>query len=276
MKLQGVGFHPIDMSLVPDEISKLPRARRRLTEVMVKGSSTTPPTAEAARASWSLDFCLAPTAFLGDAATGRVRAAAFARTELAAPFDPSSPVARTRTDDPPVELPAQVAFRSVGYQSVALPGFADVGVAFDDARGVIRNDGMGRVLRAEEGGSGSGAGAEAGPHTLPGVYCAGWVKRGPTGVIASTMEDAFATGDAIAADWHAGAAFLRRGASSSPTPVAAGWEGLQTELELDTSRSRVVAWDDWRKIDRAERERGRAVGKEREKFTSTSEMLAVI
>ena len=116
------------------------------------------------------------------------------------------------------------------------------------------------------------------PRILPGVYCAGWVKRGPTGVIASTMEDAFATGDAIAADWHAGAAFLRGASSSSspsPPPVAAaGWEGLRTEL--DTSRSRVVAWDDWRKIDRAERERGRAVGKEREKFTSTSEMLAVI
>ena len=264
MRLQGVGFHPIDMSLVPDEISKLPRARRRLTEVMVKGSST-PATADAAaRASWSLDFCLAPTAFLGDAA-GRVRAAAFARTVLADPLDPAAPVARTT--DETVEIPAQVAFRSVGYKSVALPGFGDAGVSFDDARGVVRNDGMGRVLREAESG--------AGPQTLPGVYCAGWVKRGPTGVIASTMEDAFSTGDAIAADWHSGAAFLQRGTKDgSGNPSPAGWEGLRTEL--DTSACRVVTWDDWRKIDQAERERGRAVGKEREKFTSTSEMLSVI
>jgi adrenodoxin-NADP+ reductase len=39
---------------------------------------------------------------------------------------------------------------------------------------------------------------------------------------------------------------------------------------------RVVDWEGWRRIDAAERERGRRVGKEREKFVRTGDMLAVL
>lgn len=272
MKLHGVGFHPVDMALLPDEISKLPRARRRLMEMMVKGS-TAKVGGEQASASWSLDYCLSPAEFLGDA-DGHVRATVFERTALAAPFDPASSVAGTGQK---LEIPSAAAFRSIGYKSVGLPGFDEAGILFDDRKGVIGNDGMGRVLqrRREGGGEGAGgAGAGAGAAEsqivpLPGVYCAGWVKRGPTGVIASTMEDAFSTGDAIAADWNSGASFLVGDGS------AAGWDGLRTEV--DSRRNcRVITWDDWRKIDKAERERGLRLGKEREKFTSTSEMLSAV
>lgn len=30
-------------------------------------------------------------------------------------------------------------------------------------------------------------------HVCTGLYCSGWVKRGPTGVIATTMNDSFET-----------------------------------------------------------------------------------
>ncbi|RYP57406.1 hypothetical protein DL769_009497 [Monosporascus sp. CRB-8-3] len=256
MKLHGVGFRPMDMSLLPDEISKLPRARRRLMEVMVKGSTTK---FEDAAASWSLDFCLAPTEFVGDA-DGNVRSTIFERTSLAAPFNPSSAVASTGER---VEIPSSVAFRSIGYRSEALPGFPEAGILFDDGKGVIRNDGLGRVLRAPK----DGDDAESQPSILPGVYCAGWVKRGPTGVIASTMEDAFSTGDAIVSDWNAGSLF-HTGESKS------GWDALRTEVDGDNCR--IIGWDDWHKIDKAEKERGLLLGKEREKFTSTSEMLSVV
>ncbi|KAK7754041.1 NADPH-adrenodoxin reductase [Diatrype stigma] len=265
MKLHGVGFHPVDMALLPDEISKLPRARRRLMEMMVKGSAAKVGGEEAAAsASWSLDYCLSPAEFLGDA-DGHVRATVFERTVLAAPFDPASSVTGTGEK---VEIPSAVAFRSIGYKSVALPGFAEAGILFDDRKGVIGNDGMGRVLQRREG-EGGGAGTESQILPLPGVYCAGWVKRGPTGVIASTMEDAFSTGDAIAADWNSGASFLAKDGS------AAGWDGLRTEVD-NRRNCRVITWDDWRKIDKAERERGLRLGKEREKFTSTSEMLSAV
>ncbi|TRX98320.1 hypothetical protein FHL15_000965 [Xylaria flabelliformis] len=250
MKLHSVHFHPVDMSLLPDEISKLPRARRRLMEVLVKGSTSR---AEHSHKSWSLDFCLSPTEFSGKA-DGRVQSTTFERTSLSLPFDPTSSVQSTGEK---LQIPSSVVFRSIGYKSAALPGFTEAGILFDDRKGIIQNDGFGRVLQA------AGDGMET--TTLPGVYCAGWVKRGPTGVIASTMEDAFSTGDAIAADWTAESPFLNSGESH-------GWEGLRTEVDRD--KCRVIQWDDWKKIDRAERERGLLVGKEREKFTSTDEMLA--
>lgn len=254
MKLHGVGFHPIDMHLLPDEISKLPRARRRLMDVLIKGSTTR---IEYANKSWSLDFCLSPSEFNGSA-DGRVRSTTFDRTSLSSPFDPTSGVQSTGEK---LEIPSSVVFRSIGYKSVALPGFAEAGILFDDRKGVIHNDGYGRVLQLAS----NGAEDSHDTKILPGVYCAGWVKRGPTGVIASTMEDAFMTGDAVAADWTAETAFLN-------TKNTHGWEGLRTEVDND--KCRVIQWADWQKIDKAEKERGLLVGKEREKFTNTAEMLA--
>ncbi|KAI1817961.1 FAD/NAD(P)-binding domain-containing protein [Poronia punctata] len=250
-KLHGVGFHPIDMSLLPDEISKLPRARRRLMDILVRGSATR---LDHASKSWSLDFCLSPTEFNGTA-EGNVKSTTFHRTSLSSPFDPVSGV---QSLDEQVEIPSSVVFRSIGYKSVALPGFPEAGILFDDRKGVIQNDGYGRALQSAPNDVESAT-------TLPGVYCAGWVKRGPTGVIASTMEDAFMTGDAIAADWTSEAAFLN-------AEKTHGWEGLRTEVDKD--KCRVIQWAEWQKIDKAERERGLLLGKEREKFTSTDEMLA--
>ena len=37
-----------------------------------------------------------------------------------------------------------------------------------------------------------------------GLYCSGWVKRGPTGVIVNTMNDAFATAYCILKDFSEG------------------------------------------------------------------------
>lgn len=255
MKLHKVGFHPVDMSLMPEEISKLPRARRRLMDVLVKGSTTR---VDHAEKSWSLDFCLSPTEFNGTV-DGKVESTTFQRTSLASPFDPASSV-QNLTEK--LQIPSSIVFRSIGYKSVALPGFSEAGIPFDDRKGVIRNDGFGRVLRTSQN---TNSKDPAQTTTLAGLYCAGWVKRGPTGVIASTMEDAFLTGDAIAADWTAEAPFLN-------TENNHGWEGLRTEVDKD--KCQVIQWTDWTKIDKAERERGLLVGKEREKFTSTDEMLA--
>lgn len=254
MKLHGVGFHDIDMSLIPDELSKLPRARRRLMDIMVKGSTAR---VDETHKSWSLDFCLSPTKFLGRP-DGYIDSTVFERTTLASPFDPSSSVTGTGEN---VTIPSSVVFRSIGYKSVALPGFDEAGISFNDRKGVIENDGMGRVFRLQTDENDS----QSRRSYLPGVYCAGWVKRGPTGVIASTMDDAFSTAEAIASDWNSNAPFLD-GESSS------GWEALRAGVER--GKCRVIQWDDWKKIDKAERERGLLAGKEREKFTSITEMLS--
>ncbi|KAI1377560.1 nucleotide-binding domain-containing protein [Hypoxylon crocopeplum] len=254
MKLDRVGFDDFDKSLIPDDIWELPRARRRLMEIMMKGSETRMSVAEK---SWSLDFCLSPVEFFGRP-NGFVDGIVFEETSLASPFDESSSVTGTGEN---LTLFSSAVFRSIGYKSVALPGFDEAGISFNDKKGVIENDGMGRVLRVND--------DETSPQNqqshLPGVYCSGWVKRGPTGVIASTMADAFSTGDAIAMDWNSEAPFIN-GESSS------GWEALRAGVEH--GKCRVIRWEDWQKIDKAEKERGLLVGKEREKFTSTAEMLA--
>lgn len=148
-----------------------------------------------------------------------------------------------------------------------------LGIPFDEKLGIIPNDLAGRIL------SPSAGPGELGAVHLPGMYCAGWVKRGPTGVIASTMLDAFATAEAIARDWEGRAVFLNGGdggrrAGAENGERRMGWEGLKKEAEEKGLRR--VSWADWEKIDKAERERGRRRGKEREKFVSVGEMLGVL
>ena len=66
-------------------------------------------------------------------------------------------------------IPAQMVFRSVGYQSVPLDG-----VPFDENTATVPHD-EGRVL-----------GPDGAP--LPGEYVAGWLKRGPTGVVGTNKS----------------------------------------------------------------------------------------
>lgn len=264
MNLPGVSADPVDTSLIPSDLKPLPRARKRLTEVLLKGSKT--PHSPASK-SWALDFCMSPTEFHPDtadpAAVGRTT---FRRTSLSpGPFDPD---ARAISTGETIKLPSPLVFRSIGYKSVALPEFDILGVAFDEGRGVIGNDqNGGRVLR-------STADPERG-ELFPGLYCAGWVKRGPTGVIASTMEDAFATAEAIAGDWKEGKEFLGGTEVADARRIdSTGWEGVQIEAGRSVSNS-AVDWEGWLAIDKAERDRGQLKGKERDKFTATGDMLSV-
>ncbi|KAK1961512.1 FAD/NAD(P)-binding domain-containing protein [Colletotrichum sublineola] len=261
MKIQNVAFHPLDRTLVPPDVKSLPRAARRLMEVVLKGSEALP---DAVDKSWSLDFCLSPIEFrASETAPSDVGSTVFERTELSHKFDPG---AQARLTGETLSLPSDLVFRSIGYKSVPLPGFKEAGVAFDDRRGVVANDGRGRVLSIDQ--TEVSDSIQSGVST--GIYCAGWVKRGPTGVIASTMQDAFETGDSIVQDWLSGLQFLPQ----VNTKSAAGWEGVRAEV--GESASKRIGWDDWHRIDDAEKERGRAAGKEREKFTSAKAMLEVL
>ncbi|KAK3318622.1 hypothetical protein B0H66DRAFT_245412 [Apodospora peruviana] len=264
MKLPDVSFHPVDDALIPKDLKKIPRAPRRLMEILRKESSqsTSSPRPSSFSKSWSLDFCLSPKKFLPNPSDpSQIGSTEFERTSLSDPFDP---IAYGLGTGETLQIPSSIAFRSIGYKSTPLGEFAEVGIPFDERRGVISNDGQGRVWHEER----TQDGAMSYGH-FPGLYCAGWVKRGPTGVIASTMEDAFATADAIAQDWVSQAPFLNANRAGS------GWEGVMQDT-AGLSKAQVVHWADWRRIDAAERERGRERGKEREKFTTTAEMLAVL
>jgi ferredoxin--NADP+ reductase len=143
-------------------------------------------------------------------------------------------------------LPARMVIRSIGYRGSPLPG-----LPFDDAAATVPND-AGRVL-----------GADGAP--LPGLYVAGWIKRGPTGVIGTNRSDATETVRSLLAD--AGAGNVPSAPEPAPDSVLATLRGHGT---------RYVTWDGWRRIDEYERELGEVLGRDRAKTPDLAAMLAAI
>ena len=93
--------------------------------------------------------------------------------------------ARAQATDERETLSCELVFRSVGYRGLPCPG-----LPFDERSSTMPNEG-GRVL-----------GEDGAP--LAGVYCAGWIKRGPTGVIGTNKKDAAETVEVSLADAEAG------------------------------------------------------------------------
>jgi adrenodoxin-NADP+ reductase len=264
MKIPSVAFHPLDRSFYPAEIKKLPRVQKRTAEVLLKGSTATP---EDVERSWTLDFLRAPVSMNAEEGSNHLSSMTFRKQQFLPDADPLNPSARVQATDEDATVPASLAFRSVGYKSTAIPGLSDLGVPFDSKLGIIPNDIHGRIVSPDLGPGNLTAGH------LPGLYCAGWVKRGPTGVIASTMQDAFTSADVIAHDWENNAKFLND-AQGEDKSTHLGWNGVKAEVEAKGVRP--LSWDDWKRIDEEERARGKAKGKEREKFTSVDEMLKAL
>lgn len=144
-------------------------------------------------------------------------------------------------------LQVGLVFRSVGYRALPMAG-----VPFDERRAVIPNE-RGRVLAA------------AGGAPVQGAYVAGWIKRGPSGVIGTNKPDAVETIGSLLADADAGA--LAEPAQADPDAIMALLRSRGVE---------VVAWQDWQALDAHECATGTARGAPREKVTDTSEMLTVI
>lgn len=264
MKIPSVAFHDIDRSFYPTEIKKLPRVQKRTAEVLLKGSTATPGEVER---SWALDFLRAPSSLNTQAGSNHLSSVTFRKQQFVPDADPFDPSARVQPIEEEVTVPASLAFRSVGYKSTAMPGLSDLGVPFDAKLGIIPNDIYGRVISPD-----AGPGSLTAGH-LAGLYCAGWVKRGPTGVIASTMQDAFTSADVIAHDWSNKVPFLND-ISGDNKSTHLGWDGVKAEVEARGVRP--LSWTDWKRIDEAERARGQAKGKEREKFPSVEEMLEAL
>jgi ferredoxin/flavodoxin---NADP+ reductase len=143
-------------------------------------------------------------------------------------------------------LSVQMVLRSVGYQSVPLAG-----VPFDDRTSTVPSE-AGRVL-----------GPDGNP--LPGEYVAGWLKRGPTGIIGTNKSDAAETVRSLLADFAGGpgpgdvqlprAGLLRLPASAE----GAGRSPLHAVLaERDL---RHVSYADWLKIEAAEQELAARLGR---------------
>jgi ferredoxin--NADP+ reductase len=137
------------------------------------------------------------------------------------------------------EVPAQLVVRSVGYRGVALPG-----VVFDGRRNVIPNV-DGRVV--DDSGD-----------PVVGLYVAGWIKRGPTGIIGTNKKDATATVASLLADLE------------GVTPV--GGDGA---VDLLAERGvQPIGVDGWHSIDAAERALGASRGRDRTTLHDRDELVA--
>lgn len=256
-------------------MKKLPRPQKRLINLLANGSAkniTTP------SKSWSLNFLLSPESLISHSDDpSRLSHVRFARNKLdpSDPYSPSSkvtPAYLLNGKRAQVDIPAETFFRSVGYKSLPLPGLEDLGVQFDNSRGVIPNDGFGRITTTENTGYNQTIPGGSVISYLPGLYCAGWVKRGPTGVIATTMTDAFSTAEAMAADMLGAS---KRTLLNSPSSGSGlGWEGVRPEAEKRGLQ--FTTWKDWERLDALERERGRDKGKIRDKVDRVEDMLKMM
>lgn len=139
-------------------------------------------------------------------------------------------------------LDCGLVLRSVGYRALPLPG-----LPFDTARAVLPNA-QGRVLD--------------GAVPLPGVYVAGWLKRGPSGVIGSNKLCSAATVQALLDD---------AAAQRLPTPSASA-EAL--DALLAQRQPQQVDYRGWKAIDRRERQLGAAQQRPRVRLAERPALLA--
>jgi ferredoxin--NADP+ reductase len=153
-------------------------------------------------------------------------------------------------------LPVQLVLRSVGYRGVPLPG-----VPFDRLRAVVPNV-EGRVQEADG-------------TPRPGEYVAGWLKRGPTGVIGSNKSDAAQTVRSLLADLLPAASEPSHDGPPAPEltallaahgvrPVSyADWLGIdarEQELAAELGRGARVKLGGWTELHRACGRGGRSSG----------------
>ncbi|PHT62220.1 NADPH:adrenodoxin oxidoreductase, mitochondrial [Capsicum annuum] len=149
------------------------------------------------------------------------------------------------------EMECGLVLKSVGYKSIPVDG-----LPFDHHKGVVPNV-QGRVLSEAYGDA----------QVEKGLYVCGWLKRGPTGIIATNLYCAEETVASISEDVLRGAVTSRSGLSKP------GREGL---LQLLDSRNvKVVTFGGWEKIDNEEKRRGSLKNKPREKLTTWQDLLEV-
>ncbi|MDO0917118.1 FAD-dependent oxidoreductase [Streptomyces sp. DT2A-34] len=211
-----VTVDPAELALDPAyaDPSGLPAPQRRNVEVL-RGWAEAP--ARDTGHHIRLRFFLRPVEVLAD--EGRVGAVRFERT---APDGQGGVTGTGRYED----IEAQLVLRSVGYRGVPLEG-----LPFDPATGTVPHL-AGRVLRE---------GAVA-----PGEYVAGWIKRGPTGVIGTNRPCAKETVTSLLED----ASALVRKEVPEDTLTALRAEGIEP-----------VEWAGWCAIERAEAELGASLGR---------------
>jgi ferredoxin--NADP+ reductase len=232
----------IDVIIAPDDLREdatlEPDASRGRGQVLQLLHELSERPARGCERRLVIRFMVSPVAVLGD---DRVREVEVAHTVLQHDADG---VVVARATGGRERLPANLLLTAIGYRGAAVPG-----VPFDQMRGVIPNV-RGRVVDPVSG------------QARPREYVAGWIKRGPTGVIGTNKPDARETVDALLEDMAA-----------APLDTVLG--GDVFARLLDERCGPVVDYGQWGDIDATEVARGTPLGRPRRKFTCVDDMLDI-
>lgn len=182
-------------------------------------------------------FLASPVALTGD---GHVESVTLVKNELVE--EHGRLVARSTEQTESLE--AGLVLRSIGYH-----GKPVAGLPFDERRGIVPNE-RGRVLDPDSG------------TPLPGVYVAGWIKRGPTGVIGTNRQCAAETVAMLVDDFVGGRLV-------APEHERGKLIALVAERRPDS-----VDYRGWQRIDQTERALGARSGRPRTKLLDLASMLA--
>jgi ferredoxin--NADP+ reductase len=155
-------------------------------------------------------------------------------------------VLKAKPTDEVMHLNVDMVFRSIGYMGEALPG-----LPFNSRKGILPND-QGQLLDGVEG------------KLLDQEYTAGWIKRGPSGVIGTNKQDAIETINCLKQNWQT---------KEIPDPKLAQQDLLDL---LQEKKLQFVSFEDWKKLDQFEIEQGQCNGRSRQKICEVKEMLDLI
>ncbi|XP_065850687.1 NADPH:adrenodoxin oxidoreductase, mitochondrial isoform X2 [Euphorbia lathyris] len=237
----------LDLVKSPEDEEELKnnRIKRRVHELLSKAAASGPSRPSSGQRELHFVFFRKPERFLdSDGKSGHVTGVQFEKTVVKG-VGPGKQVAVGTGDYE--DLDCGMVLKSIGYKSVPVDG-----VPFDHQKGVVPNT-SGRVVSDASGDETS---------VERGLYVCGWLKRGPTGIIATNLYCAEETVASMSED-------IREGKLEAMPK--AGREGL-VEV-LDNRNIRIVPYSGWEKIDSAERKLGSLRFKTREKWTSWEDLL---
>jgi ferredoxin/flavodoxin---NADP+ reductase len=230
-----VAVDPAELELDPvSEVSLEHDTNSRRNMDVLRGFAERQPTGKPL--TIRLRFLLSPVALHGE---GKVESVELVRNRLT---EQDGRLVAVPTDKRET-LECSLVFRSVGYRGVGLPD-----LPFDERGGTIKNE-RGRVLDDEG-------------EPLHRVYCAGWIKRGPTGIIGTNKKDAAETVALLLDDIQAGRLTHRANVTAEAV------EGLLAERGVP-----AVLYAGWTSIDELEKAAGEKLGRPRVKLRSWEDLL---
>eukprot|EP00761_Pharyngomonas_kirbyi_P007069 gb/GECH01007078.1/.p1 GENE.gb/GECH01007078.1/~~gb/GECH01007078.1/.p1 ORF type:complete len:519 (+),score=137.58 gb/GECH01007078.1/:1-1557(+) len=234
----GVYIDPKDLDLElsggQDELKAGGRALKRLYQVFEKNAGRSSIEHQEDQKRIHMRFFLTPKEIIWNS-EGNVEAVAFEKTKLEG--EPRS--MRAVGTGEVQEIPCSFVLKSIGYRSIGIEG-----VPFDEKRGIIPNE-NGKVTGHDS------------------IYVAGWLKRGPTGIIGTNLMCSQATVQSVLTDLE-----KRRDQDQKQ-----GIDGLKSLLEEKDVPS--ISFEQYKKIEQEEENRGKASGKLKEKIVDVDEMLQV-